>query len=455
MPALPRALPTLALPTLALAAAMALPLIPALPVSPALAQGAGTGAATAQAPGEVGLNRIVAVINGDVVTQSDVDMRRRLFALNAGLPVAPQVLERLTPQVTRLLVDERLRMQEVQRRRVPVTDQEVASAIAEIERRNGLPQGGLTAQLRRAGVEPRVLFDQIRVQIGWARLLRALLGPQATPSEAEVAEQIANQKARTGQPEYLVSEIFIPLDDPTEEAEVRRFVEEVIGQLRQGVPFPVAATQFSQSQTALQGGDLGWVGTESLDAEVADVVSRMPPGAVSNPIRVPGGFQIVALRQKREVGRDEATMLTIRQAFLPFQGDLDPSNPTPQQIQAVERARAIAGRVRSCEQIEAENRNLGNTRPADPGAVRLETVQPPPLRALLASLQPGRPSQPVITQEGVAVLMLCSRETQNLAELTPDQARQQIVRDRAELLSRQVQRDLRRRAQIEMRDRRG
>jgi peptidyl-prolyl cis-trans isomerase SurA len=448
MPALSRALPTLAV-AIPLAASLAVPLAALMPASPALAQRAGTTVP------ESTTNRIVAVINGDVVTQSDVEMRRRLFALNAGLPVAPQVLDRLTPQVTRLLVDERLRMQEAQRRRVPVTDQDVATAISEIERRNGLPSGGLTAQLRRAGVEPRVLFDQIRVQIGWARLLRALLGPQASPSESEVAELIANQKARTGQPEYLVSEIFIPLDDPTEEAEVRRFVEEVIGQLRQGVPFPVAATQFSQSQTALQGGDLGWVGTESLDTEVANVVSRMPPGAVSNPIRVPGGFQIVALRQKREVGRDEATMLTIRQAFLPFQGNLDPSNPTPQQVQAVERARAIQARVRSCDQLEAENRSVGAARPADPGPVRLEQVQPPPLRQLLASLQPGRASQPVITEEGVAVLMVCSRETQNLAELTPDQARQQIVRDRAELLSRQLQRDLRRRAQIEMRGKQG
>ena len=136
-------------------------------------------AAQLPAPGQVAPqgNRIVAVVNGDIVTSADIEGRRRLFAINAGLPASPQVLGRLTPQVTRLLIDERLRMQEVQRRRLPVSDQDVAAAIAELERRNNLPAGGLVAQLRRAGVEPRVLYDQIRAQIGWSRLVRALLGP--------------------------------------------------------------------------------------------------------------------------------------------------------------------------------------------------------------------------------------------------------------------------------------
>ncbi|OYW08772.1 MAG: hypothetical protein B7Z53_04175, partial [Rhodospirillales bacterium 12-71-4] len=168
----------------------------ALATPPALAQGSARpavqGAAGANAPW---VNSIVAVVNGDIVTRADVDGRRRLFALNAGLTITPEVLQRLTPQVTRLLVDERLRMQEIQRRRIPVRDADIAQAVEELERRNGLPAGGLVAQLRRAGVEPRVLYDQIRVQIGWARLIRQLLGPQANPAEAAVAELIASQRA--------------------------------------------------------------------------------------------------------------------------------------------------------------------------------------------------------------------------------------------------------------------
>ena len=396
-------------------------------------------------------NRIIAVINGDIITRADIDGRRRLFALNAGLNTAPAALDRLNPQVTRLLIDERLRLQEAQRRRVPVTDQDIAQSIADIERRNNLPAGGLVGSLRRAGIEPRVLFDQLRVQIAWSRLIRAMLNAQGPITDAEVADFIAATRARTGQPEYLVGEIFVPVDEPGEEPEVRRFVDEIVTQLRGGVPFPIAATQFSQSQSALAGGDLGWVGAEALDPAVQRVLAQMPPGAIASPIRVPGGFQIVTLRQRREVGRDEATVLTLRQAFFPFAGQINPDAPTAQQIATVERARALSASARSCEAIEAAARASGSERPADPGPVRLESMQPPQLRAMVAGLGVGRASQAIIAPDGVAVLMVCSRETRNLAEPTPEVARQTITRDRAELLSRQLQREIRRRAQIEMR----
>ena len=393
------------------------------------------------------VTRIVAVVNGDVITSGDIDSRRRLLALSAGIDVAAG--SSADQQILRLLIDERLRMQEVARRRIPVTDEDIAASIQEIESRNNMPSGTLRTDLRRAGIEARTLYDQIRAQIGWGRLLRSLLGSQAEASEADVRDFIANAQARTGQPEYLVAEIFIPIENPGQEREVQRFAGDVIQRLRGGLPFAVAATQFSQAQTALQGGDLGWVRPEQMDPEVARIVSQMPEGAVSNPIKVAGGYQIVTLRQKRLSGRDMATILTIRQAFFAFPGTLDPQNPTAQQVQLVERAQQLAQAARGCDAVEAANR--GGPRPADPGQVRLETVQPEPLKQLLAGLQVGRASQPIISSDGVSVIAVCARETRNLAEVTPEQARAILVRDRVELLSRQLQRNLRRRAQIEIR----
>ncbi|WP_249731801.1 peptidylprolyl isomerase [Roseococcus sp. SDR] len=409
------------------------------------------GAAPEGAAAPAAGNRILAVVNGDPITQAEVTSRSRLFALNVGMGVAPEILTRLQPQVLRLAVDERLRIQEIQRRRIGVSDTDIAEAIADIERRNNLPPGSMRNQLRNAGIQPRVLFDQIRAQIGWGRLLRQALGPLGEISEQEVADAIASRRAQEAQAEYLVSEIYLPVDDPANEAEVRRFADEVIGQIRRGSPFPVVASQFSQAQTALGGGDVGWVGVNQLDPEVAAIVTRMPPGAVSNPIRVAGGFQIVTLRARREGGTAAqlSTMLTIRQVFTPFDRPLDPQAPTEQQRAVVERAQRLSQTLRGCEQVDALPRS--SDRPTDPGPIRLEGLNPPALRSMLASLPIGRPSQPVIAPDGVLLLMVCSREQRNMNEFTPDAARQQILRDRVELLSRQLQRDLRRRAVIEMR----
>src|SRR6476659_4182752 len=73
--------------------------------------------------------RIVAVVNGDVVSNADVENRTRLFALSTGLPVTQEILDRLKQQITRQLIDEKLRMQEVQRRHIVIPDRAIASSI--------------------------------------------------------------------------------------------------------------------------------------------------------------------------------------------------------------------------------------------------------------------------------------------------------------------------------------
>ncbi|MBV8914647.1 MAG: peptidylprolyl isomerase [Acetobacteraceae bacterium] len=396
----------------------------------------------ASQPGE----KIVAVVNGDVITTGDVEARGRLFALSTGLPVTPEVLDRLRPQVTKQLIDERLRLQEVQRRKIVVSDREIADAIGEIEARNGMPKGGLAASLQGRGVALRTLIDQVRVQLGWTRVLRQELGGKADVSDAEIAEQQRLFKAQTGQPEYHVAEIFIPVDDPAKAADAQRFADTVIAQLRAGAPFPVVAAQFSQSQTALQGGDLGWVRANQLDPEVANVVREMPPGAISNPVRVPGGIEIVNLAAKREIGHDQSTVVSLRQVFIPFVGELNPNAPTEQQRKAVEQAAAIAKNAKSCSDIEAANERVGKVRPSDPGEIRLEGVGSPPLRQLLSTLPPNQASRPVVANEGVAVLMVCSRETKVASEPSKQETTNRILAERIELVSRQLQRDLRRRA---------
>ncbi len=395
--------------------------------------------------------QIVAVVNGDVITTGDVTNRGKLFALSTGLPVTPEVLARLRPQVAKQLVDERLRLQEVQRRRINVSDREIATAIEEIEQRNGMPKGALGGSLRGQGVALRTLIDQVRVQLGWTRVLRQELGAKAEVTDADVAEQVRIFKDQIGRPEFRVAEIFISVDDPGKSADARRFADAVIAQLRAGAPFAVVAAQFSQSQTALQGGDLGWVRASQLDPEIANVVREMPPGAISNPVEVPGGISIVTLRAKREIGRDQSTAMSIRQVFFPFVGALNPAAPTDQQRKAVEQAQAVTRSAKNCKDMEEANQRAGTVRPSDPGEVRLETVGSAPLRTLLAGLAVGVPSKPVIATEGAAVVMVCSREARAAAAPTKEEVSERLLQERVELTSRQLQRDLRRRAVMDER----
>jgi peptidyl-prolyl cis-trans isomerase SurA len=410
--------------------------------------------AAAAAQPLTGGDRIAAVVNGDVISAADIANRARLFAISTGLPLSPEVVDRLKPQIRRQLIDERLRIQEAQRRKIVTQDTQIAAAIKEIEARNGMQPGALRARLASDGVSTRTLIDQIRAQLAWSQMLRDTVAEKVNISDADVAEQQKLAAQQVGQMEYRVGEIFIPVDDPANSADAQRFAETVISELRTGASFAMVAAQFSQTQTALEGGQLGWIQSNQLDPAVARIVAQMPPGAVSNPVRVPGGFSIVTLQAKREIGNDIATVVTLRQAFIAFTAPLaDPQHPTEQQRQALAKARSIGGTVSGCEQMEATAKALnGPNRPIDPGEVRTGTVSPPAFRQLLETLPLGKPSEPLISRDGIAVIALCTREQKNVGEITAKEVQNRLINERIEMLSRQMMRDLHRKATIDLRD---
>ena len=421
-----------------------------LPVMPAAHAQSPAAARAARLSGIDGAG-IAAVVNGDVISAGDVYSRARLFALSTGLPISQDVLDRLVPQVRRQLIDERLRLQELLRRGIVVGDRDIAAAIAEIEASNRMPEGLMRRRLAAEGVDLRTMIDQIRVQLGWTRLLRDILGRNAEVSPTEITELANALRSQVGQTEYRLSEIFIPIGEARQAADAQRFADTIIAQLRSGAAFGVVAAQFSQSQTALQGGDLGWVQPNQLDPEVHRIAQVMPAGAVSNPIRVPGGFSIITLRAKRVIGTDNAVMATIRQAFFPFASRLNPAAPTDAQRAVLEKARLAAAAARSCEDIERASTEAGAGRPADPGELRVDAIANPPLRELISSIPIGRASQPLIADDGVAVIMVCSREAKNLSVPPARELGQRILSERVELTGRQLMRELQRRAVIDLR----
>jgi peptidyl-prolyl cis-trans isomerase SurA len=274
-------------------------------------------------------------------------------------------------------------------------------------------------------------------------------------SPADIADQQKLAAQQVGQTEYRLGEIFIPVDDPANSADAQRFAETVISELHAGAAFGLVAAQFSQTQSALEGGEIGWIQTNQLDPAVARIVTQMPVGAVSNPVRVPGGFDIVSLQAKREIGNELATVATLRQAFFAFTSPLaDPQNPTDQQRQALNKARAIEASVHGCDQMDAAAKaNNAPNHPADPGEVRVEGVNPPAFRQLLESIPLGKPTEPLISRDGIAVITVCTREQKNLGAITPQEIEHRLVEERIDMLSQQTMRDLRRKASIDLRDR--
>jgi peptidyl-prolyl cis-trans isomerase SurA len=347
------------------------------------------------------------------------------------MAMTPDILARLRPQVTSQLIDQTLQLQEINKRGVVVPETDIANALAHIEQNNNMPAGSLRAKLADEGVPYATLVAQIRTELGWQTVLHQVLGAELQPTPGDMNAEKKALEAELGKTQYHLAEIFIPVTDPADDATAKNFASTVIAQLRTGAPFPIIAAQFSQSPSALQGGDLGFVSPRQLDPSVAAVVATMPPGAISNPVRVPGGYDIVQLQQTQVVGAASQVQLSIRQAFAQY--------PTPiTNGQVIDKLVQAARGAKSCDDISAINAQFGNLRPADPGPVNLADVNPPEFQALLANLPVGQVSQPLVAPDGASVVMVCTR--QNVAQALPSDQdiSQTIVERRVEMESKQL-----------------
>ncbi len=394
---------------------------------------------------------ILGTINGQVLTERDVDNRGKLFALSTGLNISPDLMQRLRPQIIRQLVDERIKTQEILKRHINVEPQQIAQAINNIEARNGMPKNALRDRLAQDGVSLTTLIDQIRVQIGWMQVLREEISGRGRITAREITQREEALRAEEGRAQYNVSEIFIPVADPRHSETELEFTKTIITQLRNGAPFPIVAAQFSQAQTALDGGTMGWVQEDSLDPPVVEIVRQMPIGAISNPVKVAGGYVIVTVNGKRTIGHQNVTMVTVRQAFFPFSSPLNPQQPTDQQKLTLQKATSAAQSVHGCDAMEALNRSIGEKHPSDPGGQLVLERLNPQMRQVLSDLPVGQSSRPLVSSDGIALLAVCSKGQKNIAQQSPSEIADSLMNERVEQASRQLERDLERRSVIEMR----
>ncbi|MCZ6771677.1 MAG: peptidylprolyl isomerase, partial [Proteobacteria bacterium] len=246
------------------------------------------------------LLRAAAVVNDEIISMLDFDMRLRLAILATGQSDTEELRKRVESQVMRGLIDERLQAQEAQRLNISVPDEQLNDALDRLASRNNMTREAFLGVLEQKGVLKEILLDQIRAQLVWRTLVARRLRPSVQVSEEEIQEVVDRIVANRGSTLRRVSEIFLAIDTVLEEDDVRANAERLIQQLRGGANFAALAQQFSQSATAPQGGEIGWVQEGQLDSEIDATLAGMQDGTIAGPVRTLSGFYIVLLRESKQ-----------------------------------------------------------------------------------------------------------------------------------------------------------
>jgi len=248
------------------------------------------------------LDRIVAVVNDDIVLLSELNNRTELareqILAQGTQPPTDQILRK---QVLERLIMDRIQLQIADRQGIRVSDQELNAALEKIAAKNQMTLAQFRAALIAEGRDYAQAREQIRQEMLLARVQQANVNRRINVSEQEIEQYLANESARDNS-EYLLSNLLIALPQnasPDIIQQARAEADELYRQLQAGASFEELAIANSDASNALSGGDLGWRASNELPEAIAAAIRPLQSGQYSSPIRTPTGFHIIYLRDKR------------------------------------------------------------------------------------------------------------------------------------------------------------
>ena len=248
---------------------------------------------------------IAAVVNQDAISISDVNARMRLIMASSGIADSADMRTRMTPQIITMLVEERIKLQEATAQEITVAPEEVEKGFNSIAEQNKIPVEQFRGMLKHKNIPTSTLESQIRSQIAWGYVVQKKIRPTIDVTDKEIDAMLARLGGSVGKAEYLVAEIFLAVDTPKDDSNVRQLAGKIANQLAGGkVPFSKVAGQFSQAAGAQRGGDIGWVQQGQLPTELDQALATMKEGEFSQPVRSLAGYHILLMRKKRTIASD-------------------------------------------------------------------------------------------------------------------------------------------------------
>ena len=244
--------------------------------------------------GSVVVDRVVAVVNNEVITLSDL---QREEALKKRDTVRDDRL------VLEDMIDRKLQMAAAKRAGVDVTDKELDDAVADIMKRNSMDMMQFSAALAKEGLTFEQYKEELREQITLSRLFNKYVRSGVNVDEAEARAFYQNNPKTFSLPEEIrVRRIFLAVPEQAtsdQVAAIKEKAQSVYARVQKGEDFIHLVREASQGETASQDGDLGFMQREDALPEIVEAARALKPGESSSPFRCAGGYNIIKLEEVR------------------------------------------------------------------------------------------------------------------------------------------------------------
>ncbi len=387
------------------------------------------------ANGPVEVDRIVAVVNSEVITRSDLRMRvaqvtRQLSRQGTPLPAA-EVLEK---QVLERQIMERLQLQLAAETSLRIDDVTLDRAVGRIADTNRLSMTEFRKALERDGISWDRFREEVRNEMLLTRVREREVDGRIVVSDAEVSNFLAHPENAMGQDEYNLSHILFRAPEgatPEQFARLRAKADEVAARLGRGEPFDKLAASYSDAPDALTGGNLGWRSAERLPGLFAEAVSSLKPGETTPILRSAAGFHIVRMIDRKggassgvpaQVQQTRARHILIKTSEVVSDADAR-RRLVDLRERVVQGGASFAdlARIHSADLSAAKGGDLGWIYPGD-------TV--PEFEQTMDALKPGELSQPVQSPFGWHLILVEDRRVQDVSDERKRGAARNALRER-------------------------
>ncbi|MBB2496730.1 peptidylprolyl isomerase [Aquipseudomonas ullengensis] len=378
------------------------------------------------------LNRVVAIVDNDVIMQSQLDQRIREVEqtiAKRGAEAPPRDV--LQQQVLERLIVENLQLQIGDRSGIRITDEELNQAMGTIAQRNNLSLDQFRAALARDGLSYDDARNQIRREMVISRVRQRRVAERIQVTEQEVQNFLASDLGKLQlSEEYRLANILIPVPEGASPEVIQaagKRVGEVYNQLRSGADFAQLAISNSASETALEGGEIGWRKAAQLPPPFDSMIGALSVGEVTEPVRTPGGFIILKLLEKRGGSTAVREEVHVRHILI-----------KPSEIRSEEETRRLVERLYERITSGEDFAELAKNFSEDPGSALnggdLNWIDPqalvPEFRDVMANTATGQLSKPFKSTYGWHVLEVLGRRATDSSEQMREQQAMNLLRNR-------------------------
>ncbi len=393
----------------------------------------GNATLVASAGAEVrALDRIVAIVDNDVIMQSQLDQRLREVEQTIekrGAEMPPRDV--MQQQVLERLITENLQLQIGERSGIRISDEELNQAMATIAQRNNMSLDQFRAALERDGLSLDTAREQIRREMVISRVRQRRIAERVQVSNQEVENFLASDLGKLQlSEEYRLANILIPVPESADSAAIQaaeKTARDTYEQLQNGADFAKLAVSRSASENALEGGDMGWRKAAQLPPPFDTEVRAMNVGDFTQPVRTPPGFILLKVLDKRGGDTQVRDEVHVRHILI-----------KPSQIRSEEESRRLVERLRDRILAGESFAELAKNFSEDPGSALnggdLNWIDPsslvPEFREVMANTPNGQLSEPFKSPFGWHILEVLGRRATDSSEEFREQQALSLLRNR-------------------------